>query len=320
MASGLILYGLALLVLSYLAIDQARPVRSNSVQNIVAIRRNWKRHYGWTYLERPLPPGQARITYRFGGFLLDVFRMRAFFTTKIEQAGLEFQPEYFIFWHLTITMMLGFFGLLFESYYFAIVLIVFSTVIPLLVLPILVGRRKTLIEDQLADTLQLIGSLLKAGHGFPQALAAVTKETQPPIQILLKKVMAQVNLGASIEDSLDQMAAEVGSLTLGWAVTAIKIQREVGGNLSEILDVLSLSIRERAELLRQVKALTAEGRLSAYILLALPFILGVLLYFTNPTYMSLLWTTTPGLVMMGLVTMMMTVGTIWLWRITAVEV
>ncbi len=320
MAGGIALFGLALLVIAYLAVDQLRPVRSRSVQNVIAIRHSWKRHYGWTYLERPLPPGQALITYRLGSFLLDVFRMRVFFTTKIEQSGLAFQPEYFIFWHLTITVMLGFFGFLFESYYLAIILIVFSTIIPLLVLPILVGRRKALIEDQLSDTLQLIGSLLKAGHGFPQALAAVTKETQPPIQLLLKKVLARVDLGGSIEDSLDEMATEVGSLTLGWAVTAIKIQREVGGNLSEILDVLAVSIRERGELLRQVKALTAEGRLSAYILLALPFLLGILLYFTNPTYMSLLWTTTPGLVMLAVAITMMIIGSIWLWRITSVEV
>ncbi len=320
MAGGLIALALAFFIVSYLVYDKLRPYRGPAVDSIIAIRRGWKKFYGWTYLERPIGSSRSTLRYHIGNFLLDRLNVRDHFATQLEQAGLEYQPQQFIFWHMTVTLIIGFSAYFIEGWFLAIFFIIFGAVLPLIILPVLVKRRKTLIEDQLAETLQLIGSLLKAGHGFPQALAAVTKETQPPISLILKKVSAQVNLGSSLEDSLDKMARDVGSLTLGWAVTAIRIQREVGGNLSEILDILSGSIRERGELARQVKALTAEGRLSAYILLVMPFILGVILYYTNPTYMALLWETTPGIVMLTGASILMTIGSVWLWKLVKVEV
>ncbi|MDP1808148.1 MAG: type II secretion system F family protein [Actinomycetota bacterium] len=320
MAGGVILIGASLAILVYLAADRLCPPSSHTVAVMQALRSEWKRYYGWTYLERPTAAGRASPAIRLGAYLADWLRIRALFISKLERAGVTISPDRFIFWHLTGTIIAGAAGYLLGGAVLAVVAVAIGAATPFAVLPVMAQRRCARIEEQLSDTLQLIGSLLRAGHGFPQALAAVTKETEPPISLALRKVLAQVNLGGTIEEGLDKMVDEVGSIALGWAVTAIKIQREVGGNLSEILDILSLSIRERGELNRQVKALTAEGRLSAYILLVMPFVLAVMLYMTNPTYMALLWETTIGLVLLGVAVVLMTVGSVWLWRLVKVEV
>ena len=320
MAGGIILFAISAAIFTYMIGDRLRPPRSHTVAVMQELRGNWKRHYGWTYLERPTAGGRASTGVRLGGLVADRLGMRGLFTAQLERAGVTATPDRFIAWHMGATFIAGFLAYILFGPLWATIVVILGAAAPFAVLPILAARRRSLVEEQLSDTLQLIGSLIRAGHGFPQALAAVTRETQPPISILLRKVSAQVNLGGTIEDGLDKMAAEVGSTALGWAVTAIKIQREVGGNLSEILDILSLSIRERGELNRQVKALTAEGRLSAYILLALPFILVIMLYFTNRDYMAQLWETVPGLIMLGLAVTLMIIGSVWLWRIVKVEV
>lgn len=324
MAGGIALailsLSLSLGIFIYLAVDRLLPARSHTVTAMKNLRSGWKQHYGWTYLERPIAAGPTPAAIRLSSAFVDRLHIRPLFVSKLEQAGITITPDRFILWHFIGTFSAGAIGYLLGGPILAVLAVIFGASIPFVILPIMASRRRARIEDQLSDTLQLIGSLLRAGHGFPQALAAVTKETQPPISIALHKVLAQVNLGASIEDGLDAMATEIDSVALGWAVTAIKIQREVGGNLSEILDVLSSSIRERGKLNRQVKALTAEGRLSAYILLAMPFILGLFLYFTNPDYIASLWRTTPGLIMLGTAIVMMSIGSVWLWRIVKVEV
>jgi len=320
MAGGVILIGASMGIIVYLAAERLRPRRSHTVAVMAGLRSEWKRYYGWTYLERPTAGGRMPFAIRLGAFFADRLRIRALFAAKLQQAGATVSPDRFIFQHLAGTFLAGTVGYLFGGALLSAIAAAFSAVLPFVIFPIMARRRRARIEDQLSDTLQLIGSLLRAGHGFPQALAAVTKETQPPISLALRKVLAQVNLGGTIEEGLDKMVEEVGSIALGWAVTAIKIQREVGGNLSEILDILSLSIRERGELNRQVKALTAEGRLSAYILLVMPFILAAMLYMTNPGYMALLWQTTIGLVLLGVALLLMAVGSAWLWRLVKVEV
>lgn len=320
MAGGLILLALSATITIYMVGERLRPRRNRVIAAMEDLRREWKQLYGWTYLERPIAGQTPGLQARLGAGLARRLNIRGLFVAKLEQAGVMTSPDLFIFWHVTGTLGAALAGYLLGGALLSIVGALIGAASPFLVLPFMASRRRALIEDQLADTLQLIGSLLRAGHGFPQALAAVTKETQPPISDALRKVLSQVSLGGSIENGLDKMAAEVGSIALNWAVTAIRIQREVGGNLAEILDILAGSIRERGELNRQIKALTAEGRLSAYILLILPFILATMLYMTNPEYMSLLWTTTPGIIMVGVAGLMMTIGSAWLWRLVQVEV
>ena len=320
MAGGLALVGLALALLVYLIADRVKPRRGRAVAVMEEFRRAWKRYYGWTYLERPLSGEPIAWNARVGGWLADALKIKGLFVVSLDKAGTTVDPDLFVFWHVALTFLAAQIAYFVGGMFLAVVFALAAAGAPFLMLPAMAARRRALIEEQLPDTLQLIGSLLRAGHGFPQALSAVTKETQPPISVALKKVLAEVSLGGTIEEGLDKMAVEIHSVALAWTVTAIKIQREVGGNLAEILDILALSVRERGELNRQIKALTAEGRLSAYVLLALPFVLGAILYLTNAAYVSLLWKTTPGLIMLALALAMMAFGSAWLWRIVKVEV
>ena len=138
---------------------------------------------------------------------------------------------------------------------------------------------------------------LRAGHSFLQALDTVAKEVAQPAAAEFQRVVAEVRLGRPAEDALEALSERVGSDDFKWAVLAVNIQREVGGNLAEILDNVSDTLRERAMLRRQIQVLTAEGRLSAWVLALLP--IGIALYMSvvNPDYIGLLVTTTMGWVM-----------------------
>lgn len=319
-AGGLAVSFISAAVIVYVLLDWAKPPKNRIVAAMRAARENWKRIYGWTYLDKPISGRPAPIPLRFSGMIADRLGIRSLFADKLTQAGLSITPDKFISWHLYAVLFIGILGYIAAGLILMVVLAFTVAVLPFLILPIIASRRRARLDEQLSDTLQLIGSLLRAGHGFPQALNAVAQETQPPMSLVLRDVLAQVELGGTIEEGLDKVASEIGSVSLGWAVTAVKIQREVGGNLSEILDILSFSIRERGELNRQVKALTAEGRLSAYILIVMPFALVGMLYQTNPSYVSLLWRTTTGLILLGSAASLMIIGSVWLWRIVRVEV
>src|SRR5207247_10935548 len=146
------------------------------------------------------------------------------------------------------------------------------------------------LRDQLPDVLTILASSLRAGHSFLQALDTVSKEIPEPAKAEFNRVVAEIRLGRSTEDSLEALADRVGSEDFKWAVLAVNIQREVGGNLAEILDNVSDTLRERAIMRRQVRVLTAEGRLSAYVLGAMPFGIGLYMFAVNREYISLLFT------------------------------
>ncbi|GAH03252.1 unnamed protein product, partial [marine sediment metagenome] len=174
-------------------------------------------------------------------------------------------------------------------------------------------------HEQLPDTLQLIGGSLKAGYSFNQAISMVVEETKPPISDEFKRVLSEIRMGLSDREAFENMAVRINSEHFNWVVISVNVQREVGGNLAEVMEIISNTIRERDKVMNQIKALTAEGRLSAYILIALPILLGIYLSFTNREYVSLLITTNIGLVMIGIAVLLMIVGIIWILRIIRVE-
>ena len=132
-------------------------------------------------------------------------------------------------------------------------------------------------------------SSLRAGHSFLQSLDTVAKEIAHPAAAEFQRVVAEIRLGRPVEDALESLAERVGSPDFKWAVLAVNIQREVGGNLAEILDTVADTLRERAMLRRQIKVLTAEGRLSAWVLGLLPFGIALYMYAVNPDYIGLVF-------------------------------
>lgn len=189
---------------------------------------------------------------------------------------------------------------------------------PLLVRPVLthrIARRQRAFADQLDTVLQMVAGGLRAGYGLMQAMETSGRELPAPAGEELRRYTAEVRLGRDSIDALDAMASRVGSEDFAWVARAIRIHREVGGDLAEVLDRVSDTIRDRGRLERQVRALSAEGRISAYVLLALPVVLAAALSLMNPGFMTPLVTTKPGMAMLGLSIVLMTTGSLWLRRL-----
>jgi tight adherence protein B len=183
-----------------------------------------------------------------------------------------------------------------------------------------IARRRAAFSDQLPDLLQLIAGSLQSGFSLPQALDSVVREDTQPAGGEFARALAEARIGADLTDSLDTVANRMDSDDLRWTVMAIRIQRGVGGNLGEVLLTIASTIRERAYLRRQVRALSAEGRLSGYVLVALPILVGAWLFITSSRYMRPLYTTPTGLIMLLGATGLVVVGAMWMRTLVKVEV
>ena len=151
------------------------------------------------------------------------------------------------------------------------------------------NRRVRAFNNQLGDTLTLWVNALRAGSSVLQGMETIATEAPPPISIEFERVVQEVRLGLSVEQSLDNMYNRVPSDDLDLVITAVNIQREVGGNLAEVLDSISFTIRERVRIKGEIRTLTAQGRASGWIITFLPIALGLMMYFINPEYISELW-------------------------------
>lgn len=182
------------------------------------------------------------------------------------------------------------------------------------------SRRLSTFAEQLPEALQLIIGSLRSGFSLPQSIDAMTRELGDPLSTEFGRALGETRLGADIDDALERVANRMQSKDLAFAVVAIRVQREIGGNLAEVLATTVATMRERAMLYRQVRALSAEGRLSAYVLIALPIVVAGYLITVRPTYLLPLVSTLPGLVMaLGGLTSLV-VGTIWMLKVVKVEV
>ena len=267
--------------------------------------------------------------YKKGGFNRFVYLVsriaakRGFvelFTLRLERAGMKIRGSEFISIHIIVLMISS------------LVIYTFTNNLPLTVVAILLGaispfifikfkasQRIKKFHEQLPDTLQLIGGSLKAGYSFNQALGMVQDETKPPISDEFKRVLSEIRMGSPEKDALDNMAKRINSEHLDWTVMAINVQREVGGNLAEVMEIIASTIRERDRVMNQIKALTAEGRISAYILIALPIVVGGILSILNREYVSLLVTTKLGLIITAIAFTLMVIGSVWIIKIVRVD-
>lgn len=181
-------------------------------------------------------------------------------------------------------------------------------------------RRCAHFAEQLPDVLQLVASSLRSGFSLGQALDGVVHDGVQPAAGEIARALTEARLGGELEDSLDRVATRMRSQDLTWVVMAIRISREVGGNLSEVLMTTVHTVRERGQLARQVRALSAEGRLSAYVLVAMPIGVGLWLFAVRRDYMRPLYTSAPGIAMLVMACLGLLVGSWWLSRVVKVQV
>ncbi|GAA3228548.1 type II secretion system F family protein [Actinocorallia longicatena] len=181
------------------------------------------------------------------------------------------------------------------------------------------NRRVTAFSDQLPDALSMIAGSLRAGFTVSQALERIADSESRPLGTEMLRAHAQTRIGVTIEDALDQVAARMECTDLTWVVMSIRIQREVGGNLADVIETTMDTMRERSRLRRHVRALSAEGRLSAYVLIALPILLTLALMVLKPDYMAPMYTTGTGLTMLLAGAVSMGIGWLWISRMIKID-
>jgi tight adherence protein B len=189
-----------------------------------------------------------------------------------------------------------------------------------LVVSVRITRRRAAFAEQLPDVLQLVAGSLQSGFSLPQALDAVVREDTQPAAGEFSRALAETRISGQLEVALDRIGDRMDSIDLRWSVMAIRIQREVGGNLVEVLRNTVDTMRERAQLRRHVRALSGEGRLSAYILVALPVLVAAWLFIGRRGYVRPLYTTPFGLVMLVGAAVLVVLGALWMRKLVKVEV
>jgi tight adherence protein B len=240
---------------------------------------------------------------------------------ELDQAGWPIRGSEFIL--IQIGAFVGGFligGVLLRRFWMGLVFAVLGAVLPRVLLTAQIQRRATTFLAQLPDTLQLLAGSLSAGYGFLQALDTIAKETTAPTSTEFARVLSEARLGRPVEDALESMADRVGGEDFKWVVLAINIQRQVGGNLAALLTTVSNTLREREQVRRQIKVLSAEGKLSAYILVALPFVLFGYLSLINPDYVHELTKATIGKIMIVGAIFLIGVGALWMRKIIKIDV
>jgi tight adherence protein B len=178
-------------------------------------------------------------------------------------------------------------------------------------------RRSKAFEDQLPDVLLTMAASLKAGHSFKSALQTIVDEGAEPASKEFNRVLTETRLGRPMEAALAEMPARVGSKNLEFVITAVTIQGQVGGSLAGLFDMVAEAVRNRQQFARKIKGLTAMGRASAYVLVALPFVLAGALTLLNRTYMDPLWNSSAGHKMLMLMVVMIAMGSLMLKKIVS---
>jgi tight adherence protein B len=182
------------------------------------------------------------------------------------------------------------------------------------------ARRKKALEEQLPDVLMSIAGSLQVGHSFQQGMQAVVDKQLAPTSQEFDRVLQETSLGKSLEEALDDLSRRMGSAELRFVLMAVTIQRQVGGSLATLFDTIADTIRERQRFQTKVRALTAMGRASAYVLVAMPFAVAGMLTLVNPGYMRPLYTTGAGHTLILLALVMMSIGSFILKRLVAFKV
>jgi tight adherence protein B len=241
---------------------------------------------------------------------------------KLEAGGVPLKPAEWLILHIGFALLFPLLVVLITNFNpaLSIVAIMLGILGPLGYLSVKASIRTRAFLAQLPDTLQLLSGSLSAGYSLPQAIDAVVRQGNAPMADELRKALVEARLGAPVEDALEDIADRMSSKDFHWVVMAIRIQRQVGGNLAEVLATTAATLRERERLRRQVQVLSAEGRLSAYILFGLPIVFTLYLAAARPSYLKPLFTDPLGIVMVVGMAILLVTGGLWMRKVVQVEV
>ena len=249
--------------------------------------------------------------------LVNVKQFRAI-ERMLERADVPLRAVEILYLSLGAAAFFGLLGTILGAPSLAILaLVVIGSSLPMVVVSIKANARIKAFDNQLPDLLITIAASLKAGHSFRHAIQSVAEEAPEPTAKEFKRVLSETQLGRPIDDALTEMAERLGSKNLTFVITAVTIQRQIGGSLAGLFDIIADTVRQRQQFARKIRGLTAMGRLSAYVLAGLPFVVALAITALNPGYMSPLYNTSTGheLIAVGLV--MMGIGSLFLKKMVS---
>jgi tight adherence protein B len=263
-------------------------------------------------LEGPLPGVDRLVAGTRGGISLQ---------SLIDQSGVRITPSAVVLISVMGALMAGLITyLLLPLALVALLVAVAAAFAPFGFLLHKRGRRLKRFEEMFPEALDLLSRAIRAGHAFQTAMGMVADELPEPVGPEFKKTFDQQNYGLPLRDALNELSERIHLLDVRFFVTAVLIQRDTGGNLSEILDNLAHVVRERFKIQRQVRVHTAHGRFTGYVLLALPAALAVALSLINPEHMQLLFHERMGQMMLMGAIVMQTIGFVWIRKVIKIEV
>ncbi|OIH82903.1 hypothetical protein BLJ79_16780 [Arthrobacter sp. UCD-GKA] len=239
---------------------------------------------------------------------------RLFNRAALQAAGLKMAPAEFLVLLLSGAVVAGFLGFVAMGPVGAILLALIVPIVGWAVLSMRASKRRGFFDTQLPDLLMTLSGSLRAGHSVMRAFDSAIREFESPMSEELSRIVNEARVGRDPELTMMEIAKRMGSEDFAWIAEAILINREVGGDLAQVLDQVGETINERAQIKGQVRALAAEGKLSAYILIALPVGLSLMLGIINPTYIGTLFTHIIGIFMLITAVVMLIIGSIWMSR------
>ncbi len=319
MLGGLVAVGLGVLVVLLVLLGGLRSKQPTLEERISVYTGNGRGQRS----PQQAPQGVAASAVGMASKALESNRgFEAKLGSKLDAAGLALRPaEWVLLWG---GLAIGGFALLFlfggGNLLVGVIGLGLGIALPWLYLGHKQSRRLKAFNAQLAGTLQLMAGSLQAGLSLPQGMDTIVREGAEPMAVEFRRALVESRLGVPIEDALETIGERMMSEDFKWTVMAIRIQREVGGNLSELMLNVAGTLREREYLRRQVKSLSAEGRFSAYILLAMPPAILAYEFTTNRTYVDPLFTTPVGYVMLGIMGLLMGLGWFMMSRMIKLEV
>lgn len=234
---------------------------------------------------------------------------------RLDECGLKKEPGDYLIMAGVITLVMAVVGYFLGGLPAAVLLTLLTPLALHLLLTVLAGRRRRQFDQQVPDTLQMFSGGLRAGHSLLRAVDAARKESQPPMSEELGRIVNETRIGRNLGESLADVAKRTQSEDFLSISQAIEIHREVGGDLAEVLDHLGATVRDRNQVRGQIRALSAEGRMSAVVLMALPVVMFIGLTFFNEMYARTFTGTLPGYLMIAAAVVLLAAGGFWLSRI-----
>lgn len=241
-------------------------------------------------------------------------------STQLARADMKVTVGEFIVFSLTLSMLAGVVFYALKRPILIPVGIVGGLFAPRLYVGSRQGQRLKAFNNQLGDALNLMVNSLRAGYSTMQAMEVISKEMPAPISVEFGRVVLEMQLGVPFDNAMANLMRRVPSADLDLVITAMSVQREVGGNLAEVLDSISFTIRERVRIKGEIKVLTAQGQITGYVITALPFALGGFIYIVNPDYMGGMLSDPCGWIMLGVALVMIVIGFVVVRKIVNIEV